>query len=247
LKGASGGRGGGAIGYSDGFYFAYGFGGNAEIIISRLLLGAGYGWTGATLEAAGNNLSTFVRGPLGFQTGGYGNKAETFKFHYDYNFDGGYRIGLLVSFYAPLLSGSILRPAPRPAPQPQPAPPPPPPPAPPSGVIYYDYNGTGYVYLSDAVFYHCSDGNPLGYGEGGAIYAFNGRCLGFLEDNFIYDLKGLPKGAVDPISLGLDAQAKKPVTQEAKQSLPAKQSPVPVTKPKLSNTYRGGLLSDVFK
>ncbi|MDR2551870.1 MAG: hypothetical protein LBD31_01700 [Treponema sp.] len=102
------------------------------------------------------------------------------------------------------------------------------------------------MYLSDAVFFQCSDGKPLGYVEGGAIYTFGGRCLGFMEGNFVYDLKGYPKGAVDPKSLGKDAQAKKPVTQAVKQNLPEKQSQVPVTKPKLRNGYFGGLLSDVF-
>jgi hypothetical protein len=70
--------------------------------------------------------------------------------------------------------------------------------------------------------------------------------LGFSEGNFIYDITGKPKGAVDPKNLGLNALPKKPVTQAAKQGLPAKQPPVPVTRPKLRNGYFGGILADMF-
>ncbi|MDR1901445.1 MAG: hypothetical protein LBQ88_04075 [Treponema sp.] len=128
---------------------------------------------------------------------------------------------------------------------PPPLPPPPPRPNNP-GQIYYSYNGIGHVYEDNSVFYLCSNGKPVGYLEGGVIYAFGGKALGFVDRSWIYNLKGDPIGAIDPKSLGLDAEGKKPVTKADKQGLPAKQAGTPVNKPRLRNGYFGGVLSDIF-
>jgi hypothetical protein len=115
-----------------------------------------------------------------------------------------------------------------------------------AGIIYYSYDGIGYVYRDNSVFYRCSDGKPVGYIEGGVIYSFNGPVLGFFEGLFIYDRNGYPKGAVDPKGLGLDAPAKRQVSRAGKQDLPAKQPKVPINKPRLRNGYFGGFLKDIF-
>jgi hypothetical protein len=126
----------------------------------------------------------------------------------------------------------------------------PPPPQPPqgdsSGTIYYSYNGTGYVYLSESVFYLCSSGKPVGYVEGGTIYAFNGRVLGFYENAFIYNRNGNPVGANDSKRLGTDASARKSVTKANKQDIPEKQPKNSVPRPRLKNGYFGGSLLDIF-
>jgi hypothetical protein len=132
---------------------------------------------------------------------------------------------------------------------PPPDPPPPPPEPEPgdnTGVVYYSYDGTGYVYMDNSVFYHCSDGKPVGYVESGVIYAFNGSGLGFLEGSFIHDLQGKPKGARRPQQLGTDAAQRKPVTKAPKQDLPEKMSKAAVNKPKLRNRYFGGTLEEIF-
>jgi hypothetical protein len=132
---------------------------------------------------------------------------------------------------------------------PPPDPPPPPPepePADNTGVVYYSYDGTGYVYMDNSVFYRCSDGKPLGYVETGVIYAFDGSGLGFLEGSFIHDLEGKPKGARDPKQLGTDAAQRKTVTKASKQDVPEKMSKAAVNKPKLRNRYFGGLLPEIL-
>jgi hypothetical protein len=137
-------------------------------------------------------------------------------------------------------------PIPLPVPAPLPAPSSVPAPVDNSGQIYYSYDGIGYVYIDNNVFYRCSNGNPVGYVESGVIYAFSGDVLGFLEGSFIYDRNGKPLGAPDPKDLGKDAAGKKSVTKAGKQSLPAKQSKSTVNKPKLRNGYFGGVLRDMF-
>jgi hypothetical protein len=130
--------------------------------------------------------------------------------------------------------------------------PPPPPPRPKpepvdnKGTIYYSYDGEGYVYIDDSVFYRCSTGKPVGYTEGGVIYAFEGDVLGFFEGYFIYDRNGYPKGAPDPKNLGTDAAGKKQVRKAEKQSLPAKGTKTAAAKPRLRNGYFGGVLQDIF-
>jgi hypothetical protein len=131
----------------------------------------------------------------------------------------------------------------------EPLPPPPPEPVDPAdnaGTIFYSYDGVGYVYLSQNVFYRCSDGKPVGYTEGGVIYAFPGDVLGFLEGSFIYAKNGYPMGAPDPKNLGMDAQGKKVPTKAGKQDLPVKGTKDSVTKPRLRNGYFGGTLADMF-
>ena len=139
---------------------------------------------------------------------------------------------------------------------PPPLPPPPPLPAPEptpagsinnAGIIFYSYDGTGYVYYDNAIFYRCSDGKPVGYVESGAIYGFNGTALGFLERSYIHDLNGYPIGTTYSNKLGMDDKDKKPVNKAAKQDLPAKQTRVPVKKPSLRDMYFGGVLQDIFK
>lgn len=116
-----------------------------------------------------------------------------------------------------------------------------------AGTPFYSYDGTGYVYMDNSVFYLCSDGKPAGYVEGGVIYAFAGKALGFYDDQkFIYDLKGNPKGALNPKNLGKDAEKPKKVSKAAKQALPTKGAKTPVTKPPLRNGYFGGTLADIF-
>jgi hypothetical protein len=114
------------------------------------------------------------------------------------------------------------------------------------GTIYYQYDGTGYVYVSESVFYLCSSGKPVGYVENGVIFSFGGSVLGFYERSFIYDKQGYAVGAPDPGSLGTAAGDKKPVNKAYKQGLPEKQTKASVNKPQLRNMYRGGLLSDIF-
>jgi hypothetical protein len=138
---------------------------------------------------------------------------------------------------------------PAPRPPPAPLPPPAPVPAPRSdnpGTVFYSYDGTGYVYLNGNVFYRCSDGVPAGYTEGGTIYAFSGRALGFYENAFIYDKNGEPVGADDPKRLGADASAKKSVVKADKQEAPAKQPQDSAVRPRLKNGYFGGSLQDIF-
>jgi hypothetical protein len=139
-------------------------------------------------------------------------------------------------------------------PPPDPPPPPPPPPEPPAepgvnnaGRIYYDNEGTGYVYLGgDSVFYRCRDGKPLGYVEQGLIYAFTGQGLGVLQGNFIHDTRGYPLGAVDPKDLGTQAADKRVPRKAEMQNLPPKQPRAPFTRPRLRHRYFGDLLADMF-
>jgi hypothetical protein len=123
---------------------------------------------------------------------------------------------------------------------------PPPEPTDNTGVVYYSYDGNGYVYMDNSVFYYCSDGKPVGYVEGGVIYAFNGSGLGFLEGDFIHDPEGKPKGARNPQQLGTDAAQRKPVTKAPKQDVPEKMPKAAVNTPKLRNRFFGGTLSDIF-
>jgi hypothetical protein len=165
-------------------------------------------------------------------------RANAINFQYFF-----FGIGLAFGHFAP-----SYRPPP-PAPRPQPSPPPapaPPPPAPVSGTVYYSYNGIGYVYFNEGVFYLCSDGRPVGYVDAGVIFAFGGRVLGFYENAFIYDRNGNPVGADDPKRLGTDAAAKRSVTKAGKQALPVKQPKQSVTRPRLKNGYFGGSLQDIF-
>jgi hypothetical protein len=145
------------------------------------------------------------------------------------------------------------RPAPTPPPAPPPAPQPAPPPSPPtppqgdnSGTVYYSYDGTGYVYLSQGVFYLCSSGRPVGYIDAGVIYAFSGRVLGFYESTFIYNRNGNPVGADDPKRLGINADGKRNVAKANKQGVPVKQPKEPINRPRLKNGYFGGSLRDIF-
>jgi hypothetical protein len=154
-----------------------------------------------------------------------------------------------ISYFAEFTLAKTTPPPAPPPPPPEPLPEPLAPSAEPinnSGQIYYSYDGTGYVYKADSVFYRCSNGRPLGYVEGDVIYSFAGKALGFVEKSWIYNLKGYPVGAADPKYLGNDAAAKKPVSKAAKQGLPAKQTRTPVNKPKLRDGYFGGVLSDIF-
>jgi hypothetical protein len=165
-------------------------------------------------------------------------KAQTINFNH---FFAGAGLVYVFDSYRP--------PSPSPAPRPQPAPSPallPEPVVNNAGTIYYSYDGTGSVYLSETVFYRCSSGEAVGYVEGGTIYAFSGRVLGFYENDFIYDKNGNPVGAADPKGLGTDAAAKRPVAKTEKQDLPAKQPKDSVNRPRLRNAYRGGFLQDIF-
>ncbi|GHU80536.1 hypothetical protein FACS189468_0620 [Spirochaetia bacterium] len=143
------------------------------------------------------------------------------------------------------------RPTPAPQPKPTPTPQPTPPPAPPveqqqAGTVFYQYDGTGYVYLTDNVFYLCTNGRPVGYREGDTIYAFSGKVLGFYANAFIYDIRGNPVGADDPQKLGTDAAARKQASKAPQQDVPAKSPKQSVDKPRLKNGYFGGSLNTVF-
>ena len=243
--------GGGGLGVSSELeaYGTYGFGCNVEAVINSLVLGVGYGGTGATLDAAGGSPSAVLRLIAGLEGGGRGETAWAIKVYSDYNytFKSRSKVGFLISLYMPFTS----KPAPyRPGPTPKPAPAPQPEPAPVyvdnEGTVFYSYDGTGYVYLGDGVFYRCSDGAALGYTENGVLYAFDGRHLGFYEDPFIYDRNGNPVGADDPKALGKDASAKKQVSKAGKQYTPVKQPHGTVTKPRLKHGYFDGSLRDVF-
>jgi len=115
-----------------------------------------------------------------------------------------------------------------------------------AGTVFYSYDGRGYVYIDNSVFYLCSNGRPVGYIEDGVIYAFKGNVLGFFDGSFIYTKNGYPIGAANPKSLGVDASDKKSVTKANKQNLPDKESKAAVNRPRLRNGYYGGVLSDIF-
>jgi hypothetical protein len=235
-------------GYSEiDFTWTCGFGGSLEVLLNWWEIGIGYGMAGPNRGDKGKHLYPFIRGSIGF------GMFEAAKFYYDYNFENnGWKLGLLVRIdlrepsYTPYPS-----PSPRPVdPYPQPAPyiPPEEPPVEENneGTIYYQYDGIGYVYVSESIFYLCSSGRPVGYIERGVIYSFGGAVLGFYEKSFIYDRNGNPVGAANPKSLGTDATGKKPVTKAAKQDVPVKQPQASVNKPRLKNGYFGGSLRDVF-
>lgn len=112
--------------------------------------------------------------------------------------------------------------------------------------VYYQYNGIGYVYLSEDVFYLCYDGKPAAYIEGGVIYSFDGAVLGFYEEPFVFNKNGDAIGAADPQFLGRDAATKKRVNKSLKQKAPFKQAKGAFNKPYLQNRYIGGLLEDIF-
>jgi hypothetical protein len=134
-----------------------------------------------------------------------------------------------------------------PAPTPQYSEPEPPPVVKPqAGTVYYQYNGIGYVYFNESVFYLCANGRPVGYLEGDIIYAFSGKVLGFYAHPFIHDRQGNTIGADDPKKLGTDAAAKRQVSKAAQQDVPVKGPQQFINKPRLKNAYYGGLLSDIF-
>jgi hypothetical protein len=227
------------------WYGTYAFGGNLDFFMDPWIFGFGGGMASGGIEEF-EKPYPFARGEIGA-----GNSDAAIKLYYDYNFDdNGFKTGVLISITLWPKSSSSYTP-PDPAPTPPPAPPrpqpaPPPPPGDNSGTIYYSYNGTGYVYISENVFYRCSDGHVLGYAEGGTIYAFNGKVLGFYENPFIYDKNGNPVGADDPKRLGTDAAAKRSVAKASKQDLPVKQPKKPVNRPRLKNVFRGDSLQDIF-
>ncbi|MDR2314693.1 MAG: hypothetical protein LBE02_09200 [Spirochaetaceae bacterium] len=141
-------------------------------------------------------------------------------------------------------------PVPTPPPIPQPRPQEPEPKYANAGKVYYDYNGTGYVHLDNSVFYLCSNGKPVGYLEGGVIYAFTGRVLGYSDGSFLYKQDGDAVGCPYEGSLGVgdNVPVKKQISRVApKQALPEKMPKAAVNnKPRLRNRYMGGVLSDVF-
>jgi hypothetical protein len=242
--------------WGEDFTWTYSFGGNLEVLLDEWQVGIGGGMAGPNLVDKDKFLYPFIRVSAGILIG----DMET-KLYYDYNFDNnGYKVGLLVGIYT---AKSSYTPPPW---SPSPSPPPPPPPSPPKprpvdpsprleeppveknngGTIYYQYDGTGYVFVSENVFYLCYNGRPVGYIERGVIYSFGGAVLGFYEKSFIYDRNGNPVGAADPKSLGTDAAGKKSVTKANKQDVPVRQTQASVNKPRLKNGYFGGSLRDVF-
>ncbi|GMO42990.1 MAG: hypothetical protein Pg6C_04640 [Treponemataceae bacterium] len=234
------------------------FGGSIETVLAGFLLGCGFGYeyampftwyiVGHYYEEGQTSVESktsypFIRASIGL--GAFDTDGFTVKVYYDYRFGNhGNKYGILFG-YVRHLGGYAPPPAPRPRPSPPPAPAPPPP-VPVSGTVYYSYNGIGYVYISEGVFYLCSDGRPVGYTDAGVIFAFGGRVLGFYENAFIYDRNGNPVGADDPKRLGTDAAAKRSVTKASKQALPVKQPKQSVTRPRLKNGYFGGSLQDIF-
>jgi hypothetical protein len=240
------------------WYGSYCYGGTIELIFDEFLLGCGYGYEyfepkawvfgdgyeNNPLPLEEKNSYPFIRVTLG----GIINNISV-KLYYDYHFhDNGYKFGMLLGLVWPKSSPRYF---PQPDPRPIPPPPSPKPYEPPeepvnNGTIYYQYDGTGYVFLDENVFYLCSSGKPVGYVENGVIYSFGGSALGFYESRFIYTLNGNPVGATDSKSLGRDAANRRPVSKANKQDLPAKRPHVSVRKPRLKNAYIGGSLRDVF-
>jgi hypothetical protein len=231
----------------DKWYGSYSFGGNLELVFDSFLLGCGYGYEYFVPDIwhfENKATYSFIRAALGMNM----DDESSMKLYYDYRFnDNGFKFGILFGSWT-LFDGASYAPSPAPPPRPRPVPSPKPEEKPidNAGTIYYSYNGTGYVYFSESVFYLCSNGQPVGYVENGVIYAFAGRVLGFYESPFIYSRSGNPVGANNPKSLGTDAVGKRAVIKADKQDLPPKEPRDSVRKPRLKNAYIGGSLRDVF-